>query len=62
MKKIPLVGKILIGFVLGTGVGLCLAEFCDLETRDRILPYVMPFGNVLIAMLKMVVYPIAHLP
>ena len=58
MKKIPLVGKILIGFVLGTGVGLCLAEFCDLETRSRILPYVMPFGNVLIAMLKMVVYPI----
>ena len=58
MKKIPLVGKILIGFVLGTGVGLCLAEFCDLGTRSRILPYVMPFGNVLIAMLKMVVYPI----
>ena len=58
MKKIPLAGKILIGFVLGTGIGLCLAEFCGLETRNRILPYVMPFGNVLIAMLKMVVYPI----
>ena len=58
MKKIPLVGKILIGFVLGTALGLCLAEFCDLETRNRILPYVMPFGNILVAMLKMVVYPI----
>ena len=58
MKKIPLVGRILIGFVLGTGVGLYLAECCDLATTNRILPYVMPFGNVLIAMLKMVVYPI----
>ena len=58
MKKIPLVGKILIGFVLGTAVGLFLAEGCDLATRNRIIPYVMPFGNVLVAMLKMVVYPI----
>ena len=58
MKKMPLVGKILIGFALGTGVGLYLAECCDLATTNRILPYVMPFGNVLIAMLKMVVYPI----
>ena len=58
MKKIPLVGKILIGFVLGTGIGICLSECCDLSTRNQILPYVMPFGNVLVAMLKMVVYPI----
>ena len=58
MKKIPLVAKILIGFALGTAIGLVLAECCDLETRNRILPYVMPFGNVLVAMLKMVVYPI----
>lgn len=58
MKKIPLVGKILIGFVLGTGIGLFLAECCDLATTNKILPYVMPFGNVLVAMLKMVVYPI----
>ena len=56
--KIPIVGRILIGFVLGTGVGIYLAECCDLATTNRILPYVMPFGNVLIAMLKMVVYPI----
>ena len=58
MKKIPLVGKILIGFVLGTGVGLYLAECCSLSARNEILPYVLPFGNVLIAMLKTVVYPI----
>ena len=58
MKKIPLVAKIMIGFVLGTGVGLYLAECCSLSVRNEILPYVMPFGNVLVAMLKMVVYPI----
>ena len=58
MKKIPLVGKILIGFVLGTGVGLFLAECCAPETAQKVIPYVAPFGNVLVAMLKMVVYPI----
>ena len=58
MKRMPLVGKIMLGFVLGTGVGLYLAECCDLSTTNRILPYVMPFGNVLVAMLKTVVYPI----
>ena len=58
LKKIPLVGKIMIGFVLGTLVGLYFAECCDLSTRNAVLPYVMPFGNILVAMLKMVVYPI----
>ncbi len=58
MKKIPLVGKILIGFVLGTALGLFLSECCPPETAKKVLPYVAPFGNVLVAMLKMVVYPI----
>ena len=58
MKKIPLVGKILIGFVLGTAIGLVLAECCEPATAKKVLPYVAPFGNVLVAMLKMVVYPI----
>ena len=58
LKTIPLVGKIMIGFVLGTLVGLYFAECCDLSTRNAVLPYVMPFGNILVAMLKMVVYPI----
>ena len=58
MKKIPLVGKILIGFVLGTAIGLVLAECCEPTTAKKVLPYVAPFGNVLVAMLKMVVYPI----
>ena len=59
MKKIPLVGKILIGFVLGTGVGLFLAEGpVAPETAKKVISFVAPFGNVLVAMLKMVVYPI----
>ncbi len=59
MKKIPLVGKILIGFVLGTTVGLFLAEGpVAPETAKKVISYVAPFGNVLVAMLKMVVYPI----
>ena len=56
--KIPLIGKILIGFVLGTTLGLVLSECCAPETTAKILPWVAPFGNVLVAMLKMVVYPI----
>lgn len=56
--KIPLIGKIFIGFVLGTTLGLVLSECCAPETTAKILPWVAPFGNVLVAMLKMVVYPI----
>jgi len=58
MRKIPLVAKIIIGFVAGTATGLCLSEFCPPETVKRILPYVLPFGVALVAMLKAVVYPI----
>ena len=58
MRKIPLVGKILIGFVLGTAIGLALSECCTPETVKKVVPCVAPFGNVLVAMLKMVVYPI----
>ena len=56
--KIPLVVKIMIGFVLGTVMGLVLSECCTPETTRKVLQYVSPFGNVLVAMLKMVVYPI----
>ena len=59
MKKIPLVGKILIGFALGTAAGLFLAEGpVAPETAKKVISFVAPFGNVLVAMLKMVVYPI----
>ena len=56
--RIPLIGKILIGFVLGTAIGLAFSEFCAPETTAKVLPWIAPFGNVLVAMLKMVVYPI----
>lgn len=58
MRKIPLVARILIGFVLGTVLGLVLSECCAPETTKKILSFVSPFGSVLVAMLKTVVYPI----
>ncbi len=58
MKKIPLIAQILIGFVLGTVIGLVLCKYVSPETTKRILPFIEPFGSVLVAMLKMVVYPI----
>lgn len=58
MKKIPLVAKILIGFVSGTAIGLGLSAFCEAETVKKIIPYISPFGSILVAMLKAVVYPI----
>lgn len=58
MRKIPLVFRILLGFVFGTLIGLAISEWCPEACRDRILTYVEPFGSVLVAMLKMVVYPI----
>lgn len=56
--RIPLVGKIMAGFVLGTVCGLVLSEFCCKETVSKVVSFISPFGNVLIAMLKTVVYPI----
>lgn len=58
MKKIPLVAKILIGFVSGTAIGLGLSAFCEAETVKKIILYISPFGSILVAMLKAVVYPI----
>ena len=58
MRKSSLAVRIMLGFVLGTAVGLALSEFASPETVKRILPWVSPFGDVLVAMLKMVVYPI----
>ena len=58
MRKISLATQIILGFVLGTTVGLVLSEFASQEAVKRILPWIAPFGDVLVAMLKMVVYPI----
>lgn len=58
MKKVPLIARILLGFVLGSGLGLLLGQTASAETTRAILRWVSPFGDVLVAMLKMVVYPI----
>ena len=58
MKRIPLMAQILFGFIAGTAIGLGLSEFCSRETVDKMLPFISPFGAVLVAMLKTVVYPI----
>jgi len=57
-NKSSFVWKILIGFALGTVIGLCLSEFASPATVKKILPWIAPFGNVLVSMLKMVVYPV----
>ncbi len=58
MRRIPLVARILIGFVAGTVIGILLSECCSPETVKKILPWIAPFGSVLVAMLKAVVFPI----
>ncbi len=58
IPKIPLVARILIGFIAGTVFGLALSECCSKETAGTVLRYLSPFGTVLVAMLKTVVYPI----
>lgn len=57
-RKKSLILRILVGFVAGTLLGLALSEWCTPETRARVLPFIDPFGSVLVSMLKMVVYPI----
>ena len=58
MKRIPLVARILVGFALGIALGLMASEWCAPETVKKILVVVSPFGEVLVAMLKAVVYPV----
>jgi Na+/H+-dicarboxylate symporter len=49
---------IVLGFVLGTALGLVLSECCAPETAAKIVSWIAPWGNVLVAMLKTVVYPV----
>ncbi|MBO7741723.1 MAG: dicarboxylate/amino acid:cation symporter [Victivallales bacterium] len=61
--RIPLVWRILIAFVLGIGIGIILNECAaagkiSSVTLDKIMNVVQPFGGVLVAMLKTVVFPI----
>lgn len=56
-SRFPLVWRILAGFLLGIALGLAASRL-PAETLGRVLPFVSPFGAVLVSMLKMVVYPI----
>ena len=57
-KKKALLFRILAGFLGGSLLGLGLSKWCSAETISRIMPFVEPFGDILVSMLKMVVYPI----
>lgn len=56
--KLPLVWRILAGFLLGIVCGLLLPKLAGDTAVNRIAGLVEPFGGVLVSMLKMVVYPI----
>ena len=56
--RVPLVWRILIGFALGIAGGLLAQKFLSPDTVKLVLSGLAPFGGVLVAMLKMVVYPI----
>ncbi len=57
-SRIPLVWRILIGFVLGLVLGLTLPKVLGEQALETLLGIVAPFGSMLVSMLKMVVYPI----
>ena len=57
-SRFPLVWRILAGFVLGIVCGLLASRFAPEALNNRLLAIAEPFGAVLVAMLKMVVYPI----
>jgi len=56
--RIPPAWRVPIGFVLGVAGGLLMERFVPPQALARILPVVAPFGDVMVAMLKMVVFPI----
>ena len=56
--RVPLVWRILAGFVFGIFGGLLAQRSLSPNALARVLPVIAPFGGVLVAMLKMVVYPI----
>ena len=57
-RHLPLVWRILAGFVLGVVLGLLASSFLPERRLHTCLALAMPFGAVLVSMLKMVVYPI----
>ena len=57
-RSVPLIWRILVGFVLGIALGLFVARHFPNGAPPRLLAVAAPFGGVLVALLKMVVYPI----
>ena len=55
---IPLVWRILFGFVLGMAFGLAAPKLLGAAGTEKAVYFASPFGAVLVSMLKMVVYPI----
>ena len=56
--RVPPAWRVPIGFVLGVAGGLLMEKFASPGTLAHVLPVMAPFGDVMVAMLKMVVYPI----
>ena len=55
--RIPLISRILTGFVLGVLLGLIASQSAN-DSLAHLADTLEPFGAVLISMLKMVVFPI----
>ena len=56
--NIPLFTRILCAFALGIGCGIAMYYFRDQAWTGKTVNVIMPFGSVLVSMLKMVVIPI----
>ena len=56
-RRIPLIWRILAAFVLGISAGL-IVSLQPKETSEVVLQIAAPFGDLLIALLKMVVFPL----
>ena len=56
--RIPLFVRILTSFVLGIGFGYLLYINSDAKWVENTVNIIAPFGNVLVAMLKMIVIPV----
>ena len=56
-RRIPLLWRILIAFVLGIAAGL-IVSLQPKEISEVVLQIATPFGDLLIALLKMVVFPL----
>ncbi|MBU3055976.1 dicarboxylate/amino acid:cation symporter [Pseudomonas indica] len=58
--RTPLLMRIFAGFLLGSlvGIGLWYAGTQDSDLTARVIPYVQPFGSLLVSLLKMIVVPV----